>query len=87
MGDTQLNTESLFELEKLVTSFLEGRQMKCPWHLEITTTELNLRKIEEDVFYKTRPKDDKEKYVPSQDNVTLNFGENKITLKINNVQD
>lgn len=81
MAETLLGTKALFELEKLITAFLKDRQMDGPWKLEIATSELKLRKIDEDIFYKIKAKDSKEEYVPTQDEIALSFDNNTIILR------
>ena len=72
MAELKLNANKIFELAEYISKFLHDNGIDGNKELKIEVTKDELRKIDEDLYYRNRP-DDKEGFEPSDKEVVVNY--------------
>ena len=78
--DFKFGSMSIFELGNMVSGSLKKDGITQKAELTIYLNEEEFKKVDEDLFYRTR-RDDKADFVPSEGEIDINFEAVKIIVK------
>lgn len=78
--DFKFGSMSIFELGNMVSGSLKKDGITQKAELTIYLNEEEFKKVDEDLFYRTR-RDDKADFVPSEGEIDINFEGVKIIVK------
>ena len=80
MEEFKFGTMSIFELGQMVSSKLKEEGIAQKSELYIYLNDEEFKKVDEDLFYRTR-RGDKEDFIPSEGEIDVNFEGVKIIVK------
>lgn len=82
MSDITLNSSKIYELGNYVTRFLSENGVNTENDLVIKVSNEELRKIDEDLYYRNKPEG--EEFVPSDNDLIVKFENLNIIFTVEN---